>query len=60
MSCCEPALGALEMAVKVLSRTEGLHAFNDGLPAALLRQITYGGMFFASYSYLPDAFADLP
>ena len=50
MSCCEPALGALEMAVKVLSRTEGLHAFNDGLPAALLRQITYGGMFFASYS----------
>jgi hypothetical protein len=50
-------LGPLGMARKVL-RTEGALAFYDGLPAAMLRQATYGGLCFASYPYLRDAFAD--
>ena len=45
--------------MKVLSQTEGVLASYDGLPATMLRQATYDGMFFASYSYLPDALANM-
>lgn len=57
VSASAERLGPVGMAEKV-ARTEGALAFYDGLPAAMLRQATYGGMCFASYPYLRDTFAD--
>ena len=48
-----PRLGVLPMAVHIV-RTEGFTAFYTGLPAAVLRQSTYGGLCFASYPILRD------
>eukprot|EP00967_Tisochrysis_lutea_P149884 scaffold289030_cov31-Tisochrysis_lutea.AAC.2 len=48
-----PRLSVLEVVVQVV-RNEGVTAFFDGLPAAQLRQATYGGLCFASYPYLRD------
>jgi hypothetical protein len=49
-----PRLGLAAMAVHV-ARTEGVGAFYVGLPAAVMRQSTYGGLCFASYPVLRDA-----
>lgn len=49
-------LGPMSMVRKVM-RTEGVLAFYAGFPAAMLRQASYGGLCFASYPYLRDAFA---
>ena len=49
-----PRLGFAAMAVHV-ARTEGVGAFYVGLPAAVMRQSTYGGLCFASYPVLRDA-----
>lgn len=48
-----PRLSAVQVVVSVL-RNEGVTAFFDGLPAAQLRQATYGGLCFASYPYIRD------
>ena len=56
-STAQQRLGPLGMVQNVL-RTEGALAFYDGLPAAMLRQATYGGLCFASYPYLRNFFAD--
>jgi hypothetical protein len=36
-------------------RHEGVSAFFAGLPAAMLRQATYGGLSFAAYPYIRDS-----
>lgn len=41
--------------VSYIARTEGVAAFFAGLPAAQLRQATYGGLCFTSYPVLRDA-----
>jgi len=48
-----PRLGVFSMAARVL-RTEGVLTFFDGLPAAMMRQASYGGLCFASYPALRD------
>jgi hypothetical protein len=48
-----PRLSVVQMVVSVV-RNEGVAAFFDGLPAAQLRQATYGGLCFASYPYIRD------
>jgi len=49
-----PRLGVLGMSMRVL-RSEGILAFYDGLPAAMLRQASYGGLCFSSYPYVRNA-----
>ncbi|KAL1503097.1 hypothetical protein AB1Y20_011160 [Prymnesium parvum] len=49
-----PKLGVFAMSARVV-RTEGLLAFYNGFPAAMLRQASYGGLCFASYPYIRDA-----
>ena len=51
-----PRLGVLEMAAHI-GRTEGLSAFYTGMPVAVLRQSTYGGLSFAAYPHLRDSFS---
>ena len=51
-----PRMGMLPMAAQIW-RNEGFAAFLTGLPAAVLRQATYGGLSFAAYPYLRDAIA---
>lgn len=48
-----PRLGVMEMAAQVY-RNEGINSFYTGLPAAVLRQSTYGGLCFSVYPYLRD------
>jgi len=48
-------LSVFQVVVGVV-RNEGVTAFFDGLPAAQLRQASYGGLCFASYPYMRDAF----
>ena len=40
-----------------IQRQEGLSAFYTGVPVAVLRQASYGGLSFAAYPYLRDGFA---
>ena len=51
-------LGVAAMAARVW-RTEGAAGFFAGLPAAMLRQATYGGPSFFAYPYVRDALAGL-
>ena len=51
-----PRLGVFEMAAHI-ARTEGPSAFYTGLPVAVLRQSTYGGLSFAAYPHLRDWFS---
>ena len=51
-----PRLGVLAMTAHIW-RTEGPSAYFTGLPVAVLRQSTYGGLSFASYPHLRDAFS---
>jgi len=49
-----PRLGVMDMAVQIV-RTEGMASFYTGLPVAVLRQATYGGLCFAAYPHIRDA-----
>ena len=51
-----PKLSVPAMTMSI-ARTEGVSAFYTGLPVAVLRQSTYGGLSFASYPHLRDAFS---
>merc|ERR1712087_68561 len=49
-----PQLGVLGMSAHVL-RSEGPLAFFNGLPAAMLRQASYGGLCFSAYPHVRNA-----
>lgn len=49
-----PRLSVVQMTAHI-ARTEGLATFYTGLPSAVLRQSSYGGLSFAAYPQLRDA-----
>lgn len=49
-----PKLSVLEMTTTI-ARNEGLSAFYTGLPVAVMRQASYGGLSFASYPHIRDS-----
>ena len=50
-----PRLSAGEMVARIY-RTEGVLAFYSGVVPAMLRQVSYGGLCFASYPPMRDFF----
>lgn len=52
-----PKLNVLQMSGQIY-RTEGVSAFYTGVTAAVLRQVTYGGLCFASYPKLRDSVSE--
>lgn len=48
-----PRLGVVGMGAEIL-RNEGVTAFYAGLPAAMLRQASYGGLCFGAYPMIRD------
>jgi hypothetical protein len=51
-----PRLSVLAMTMQIY-QSEGAAAFYTGLPVAMLRQAVYGGLCFASYPAVRDAFS---
>jgi len=49
-----PKLSVVEMTTTIV-RNEGVAAFYTGLPVAVMRQASYGGLSFASYPHIRDA-----